>query len=350
MASLCRTLLVAALALLIRVSEAQFPIGMGMGFGLGPGLGMGMGMGMGLGMGLGVMGPHYSSFFFDDDDDDDDYDDDNDYGTLRLTCNHNVTNRLDVVTDHMTATFKEVVHEDYDFDNGYNGYGYGYGSGYGSGYGRGYGHGGYYGNGYGYPRKKRSYHIKAEIQIKTSHRGHGSLVLTRMARVENGCSTDTLGAILSTFEDDDFDDDFFDDDDDDDFNGFNGFGGIGGFGGLGYGGLGGLSGGFGFGHHGHHHYYDDDDDDDDDRDNYGVLKNDIFLNKNTQTIYIDELKGFTRLRQLAGRGLAICADASFDFDWHSSCAGPYYGCCTLKYDDDDADIDNGYHNGNGHGY
>ena len=80
MASLCQTLLVAALclALTLRLSEGQFPIGMGIG--MRPGLGMGFGMGLGMGMGLGGFGPQYSGFY--DDDDDNGFDNDDDYGKL----------------------------------------------------------------------------------------------------------------------------------------------------------------------------------------------------------------------------------------------------------------------------
>ena len=35
------------------------------------------------------------------------------------------------------------------------------------------------------------------------------------------------------------------------------------------------------------------------------FQDDIHLNKNTQTIYIDQVRGFSRLTQLAGRGLAV---------------------------------------------
>ncbi|GFR72698.1 hypothetical protein ElyMa_002119800 [Elysia marginata] len=42
--------------------------------------------------------------------------------------------------------------------------------------------------------------------------------------------------------------------------------------------------------------------------------------------------GFDDLSELAGRGLLICSDIEYDWDWNARCIEPTFSCCALKYD------------------
>merc|ERR1719361_1598928 len=49
------------------------------------------------------------------------------------------------------------------------------------------------------------------------------------------------------------------------------------------------------------------------------------------TAVVDNLD-FDDLNDLAGRGVVICTDVTYDFDWEATCDEPYFSCCSLSYD------------------
>merc|ERR1711879_766696 len=53
------------------------------------------------------------------------------------------------------------------------------------------------------------------------------------------------------------------------------------------------------------------------------------------TVNIDNLE-FKDLKDLAGRGVAICSEVTYDSAGFPSCKEPYYSCCSLKWDNKEA--------------
>ena len=55
------------------------------------------------------------------------------------------------------------------------------------------------------------------------------------------------------------------------------------------------------------------------------------------TAVVDNLD-FDDLDDLAGRGVAVCSELSYDWDWTPTCEEPYYSCCSLAYDNQNSSL------------
>jgi len=186
-------------------------------------------------------------------------------------------------------------------------YGYGYGYGYG-----GYGYGGL--GGYG---KKNKEQLKATIEIfSRSAGGKGFVVFTERANPSGGCTADNFGAVLT-----------------ESMGGHTSIGGLstglGLYTGYGYGYplMGSYGYGLGMGHshglfggHGH-----------DKEEGAGIAAEINIIPATLTTASVDRLE-FHELADLAGRGVAVCSEVTYDWQWQPTCVEPYFSCCALKYD------------------
>merc|ERR1711879_501678 len=78
--------------------------------------------------------------------------------------------------------------------------------------------------------------------------------------------------------------------------------------------------------HGGHHMVDDD---------AGIVAEVQLTSGQKTTVNIDNLE-FKDLKDLAGRGVAICSEVTYDSAGFPSCKEPYYSCCSLKWDNKEA--------------
>jgi len=85
----------------------------------------------------------------------------------------------------------------------------------------------------------------------------------------------------------------------------------------------GAMGGYG-GHHGHH--FDDD---------AGIVAEVQITSGQKTTVNVDNLD-FKNIKDLAGRGVAICSEVTYDSMGIPTCVEPYYSCCALKWDNKNA--------------
>jgi len=212
----------------------------------------------------------------------------------------------------------EQEEPDMDFKKGY-GYGYGMpglgmmkGYGYGPAYGMaGMAKMGYGGMGVGHSEKKT---LSASIEVQTNGAsGTGFIVFTERARPGEGCTAATVGDVLVA-------------EDKKSKMPSYGYGMFPKFG-YGYGspmmGAMGAMGGYG-GHHGHH--FDDD---------AGIVAEVQITSGQKTTVNVDNLD-FKNIKDLAGRGVAICSEVTYDSMGIPTCVEPYYSCCALKWDNKNA--------------
>ncbi|GFN97341.1 hypothetical protein PoB_002384700 [Plakobranchus ocellatus] len=174
--------------------------------------------------------------------------------------------------------------------------------------------------------------ISAQIQIINNiNSGVGLVAFTERAQPENLCALDgkaVFGPNLVGAEDSDLD--LLPP-----YSYGHGFGmGMGMGMGMGFGGM-----GMGFGMGPMFGFDDDEDDDDDDEDDEeGVVGRIPITKGSVSTFSVDGLP-FNSLKELAGRGLVICADVQQDESGQSFCLRPFYACCQLHYDDTPANLE-----------
>jgi len=210
----------------------------------------------------------------------------------------------------------EQEDEEMDFKKGMYGYGmpglgmmkgYGYGPAYGM---AGMAKMGYGGIGHGQPQKKT---LSASIEVQTNGAsGTGFIVFTERARPGEGCTADTVGDVLVAENKKSKMPSY-------------GYGlmpkmGLYGYGSPMMGAMGGMYG------HGHGHHFDDD---------AGIVAEVQITSGQKTTVNVDNLD-FKNIKDLAGRGVAICSEVTYDSFGVPTCVEPYYSCCALKWDNKNA--------------
>jgi len=233
---------------------------------------------------------------------------------LLLNCAATFTNDDGTINNELAVTIESVASKSHSSGTtGYIGLGYApvYGYGYGYGYG-GYGYGGLGGHG-----QKNKEQLKATIEIFSRNAGgKGFVVFTERANPSGGCTADNFGAVLT-----------------ESMGGHTSMGGLstglGLYTGYGYGYplMGSYGYGLGMGHshglfggHGH-----------DKEEGAGIAAEINIIPATLTTASVDRLE-FHELADLAGRGVAVCSEVTYDWQWQPTCVEPYFSCCALKYD------------------
>lgn len=305
------------LSVLALVLACAYAVPFGFG-GMNPMVGYG-GYGMKPMMGV-QMGPHSHGHGYDDHDDD-----------LLLNCQATFTDNS--VPPNLVSAIAVNIEQEHH-DDGYGGmggmgHGMGHGMGMMGGYG-GYGYGGMLG-GYGKPgyggmmgHQEEQGSLSARIEVTTTTAaGTGFIVFTERARPGEGCTQDAFGDVLVNK--------MRDNHQMGQFGPGMGLGkmayGMGGYGMGMYGAGHGMGYGMGMGHgsmYGHHGQDGDDD--------AGIVAEISITPGAITTAVIDNLD-FHDLSDLAGRGVVICSEVTYDWEWNPTCEEPYFSCCALKYDD-----------------
>jgi len=252
---------------------------------------------------MGMMGGHGHDSHSEDD-------------NLLLNCAATFTNDDGTVNNELAVTIESVPSRSHSGMGTVGMLGLGYASPY-----YGYGYGGYGYGGYGFGGKKQSKdQLKATIEIFTrSTGGKGFVVFTERANPSGGCTADNFGAVLT-----------------ESMGGHTSMGGLStGLGlytgyGYGYPYMGTLGYGLGLGHgmgslygHGHHGH--------DDKEGAGIAAEISIQPGILTTASVDNLE-FNDLADLAGRGVVVCSEVTYDWQWQPTCVEPYFSCCALKYD------------------
>merc|ERR1719158_951276 len=193
---------------------------------------------------------------------------------------------------------------------------------------------------YGHMLGQEKHGLRASVElVSNTAGGTGYVVFTTRARPIDGCTAENFGDVLLDHEEHGHGKKVYGGIDPllalgvvDPFFGAGGFGLGGGYGlglGLGFGlPVGGLLGGHH--HHGHHGS-------EDQESTVGIVAEIDIVPGAMTTAVIDDI-GFHDLEDLAGRGVVICTEVKYDWDWHPTCEEPYFSCCSLKYDDTEASI------------